>query len=216
MLSAEMEQFLEAELAESVNAGRRWRVIGNQTVMGRRRSPRINEPLFENLHGELGFSARGVLDSLRRLGDLDLPGDLDGWDGYPAARERFYNLAKEAEADGLIVLSGDSHGYFANALYDENDVSMGVELGTTGISSPRFLLDLGVDAAARWDELVTAHNREVVWTESRYRGYIRLDISHDAARADFIIVDNVESRDYASRILNSMDIIKTNGMLRYA
>ena len=216
MLSPEMESFLEVELAESVTTGRRWRIIGNQTVMARRYSPAINEPLFENLRRELRRSLHGTLDGLVRLGELDLPGDLDGWDGYPAARERFYNLAKDAGARDLLVLSGDSHGYWANALYDENGASMGVELGTTGISSPRFLVDFGSEAAARWDELVAEHNREVLWAESRYRGYIRVDIARDKAHADFVIVSNVESRAYKSRIPKSMDIVRTNGTIRYA
>ena len=216
MLSREMEEFLAAELAESVGSGRRWRVIGNQIVMGRRFSPRIDEPLFENIRDELGILHRKGLDGLRRLGELDLPGDLDGWDGYPAARERFYRLAKNAGATDLIVLSGDTHGYWANALYDDSESPMGVELGTTGISSPRFLLNYGIDATVRWDELVTAHNREIVWAESRYRGYIRLAIRHDAARADYVIVNNVESRDYESRTLKSMHIVRSDATLRYA
>ncbi len=145
-----------------------------------------------------------------------MPGDLDGWDGYPAARERFYDLAQNAGATDLIVLSGDTHGYWANAIYDDTGSAMGVELGTTGISSPRFLLDYGIDATARWDELVTAHNREIVWAESRYRGYIRLAIEHDGARADYVIVNTVESRDYESRTLKSMHIVRSDGTLRYA
>ncbi len=216
MLSPEMEAFLAAELAESVNAERRWRIIGNQIVMGRRRSPRINEPLFKNLRSKLGVLVRASLDGLSRLGELDLPGDLDSWDGYPAARERFYKLAQNANANDLIVLSGDTHGYWANTLYDDDGAAMGVELGTTGISSPRFLVNYGNAATMRWDELVAKHNREVIWAESRYRGYIRLDVAREAARADFVIVTNVESRDYESRILKSMDIVRSDGTLGYA
>ena len=55
-----------------------------------------------------------------------------------------------------------------------------------------------------------------MWAESRYRGFIRLDITHQGARADFVIVDNVDSRDYESRILKSMNIVRSNRTLRYA
>lgn len=216
MLSAEMEEFLEAGLAESVSSGRRWRIIGNQTLMARRRSPVMDDPVFRNLRGQLDILVQRTLDSLQRLGELDLPGDLDGWDGYPAARERFYKLARNAGVSDLLVLSGDTHGFWANELHDAGGASMGVELGATGISSPRFLMNFGADATARWDELVTAHNRDIVWAESRYRGYIRLDITHDDARADFIIVSNVESRNYATRVVKSMTIVPVDGTLRYA
>lgn len=215
MLSAEMEAFLETQLAESASSGRRWRIIGNQTVMARRLSPSLDEPFFDDLRSSLGGSGRRLLDNLARLGELDLPGDLDGWDGYPAARERFYNLARDAGVNDLLVLSGDTHGYFANALYDAKGHAMGAELGVTGITSPRFLAALGRDGTARWDELIAAHNREVVWAESRYRGYIRLVIAHDAARADYVTVSDVESRNYETRTVKSMHIVPADGTLRY-
>jgi alkaline phosphatase D len=216
VLSADMEAFLKTQLAESASSGRRWRIIGNQTVMARRLSPRLDEPFFDKLRERLRGSARTLLDSLVRLGELDLPGDLDGWDGYPAARERFYDLAKDAGVNDLLVLSGDTHGYFANALYDAKGNAMGTELGATGITSPRFLLDLGLDGTARWDELLEEHNKEIVWAESRYRGFIRLDITPDVARADYVIVTDVESRQYESRTVKSMNIIKKDGSLSYA
>lgn len=215
MLSSEMERFLESELAESANAGRRWRIIGNQSIMAEVRYPELNEPFFEHLRNELHRSGRSRLDNLTRLGNLALPGDLDAWDGYPAARERFYQLAKDAGARDLLVISGDSHSYWANALYDADGESMGVELGSTGITSPRNLLDLGLDGIARWDTLLAANNKEVVWVDGRYRGFIRLDITHDGVHADYVTVTNVETRDYETRIVHSLDIESANGTLRY-
>ncbi len=215
MLSTEMERFLRTELAESVRAGRRWRIIGNQSVMARMRMPNLNEPFFENLNNQLDRSGRKLLDDLTQLGNLDLPGDLDAWDGYPAARERFYQVAKDAGATDLLVVSGDSHSYWANALYDDDGVSMGVELGSTGITSPRSLLDLSDEGLAQWEKRMTAHNKEVVWAEGHYRGFIRLDITHAGAHADFVTVTNVESRDYETKIVHSIDIESTDETLRY-
>jgi alkaline phosphatase D len=215
MLSASMEEFLKSELAESTNAGRRWRIIGNQTVMARRISPKLDESFFDILRKELGTLARRSLDNLALLGELELPADMDGWDGYPAARERFYKLAKDAGVTDLLVLSGDTHSFWANALYDADGISMGVELGATGITSPRSFLPFGLDGIARWDELVTAENEEIVWAEGRYRGFIRLDITHDNVRTDFVTVTDVETRDYQSQIVKSMDIEHVDGTLRY-
>ena len=216
MLSDEMQEFLKSELAESANSGRRWRIIGNQSIMAKIRWPKLNEPLFENLRKELGGSARRLLDNLTRLGELELPGDLDAWDGYPSARQRFYDLANDAGVNDLLVISGDSHSYWANALYDAEGTSMGVELGSTGITSPRSLLSLGIPGLDRWDELVAAENKEVVWAEGRYRGFIRLDITHAGVHADFVTVTDVETRDYETRNVKSMDIVSANGTLSYA
>ena len=54
-------------------------------------------------------------------------------------------------------------------------MGMGVEFGTTGITSPEGL-GLGMDGLARYDEAVAAANREVVWTDGRHRGFIRLEV----------------------------------------
>ncbi len=215
MLSAEMESFLKTELAESASAGRRWRIIGNQSVMARTRMPTLNEPFFENLRHELQLLDRNLLDNLTQLGNLELPGDLDSWDGYPAARERFYQFAKDTGVHDLLIISGDSHGYWANALYDAGGDSMGIELGSTGITSPRSLLALSAAGLARWDELVAATNKEIVWAEGRFRGFVRLDITHDGAHADFVTVTNVETREYETRIVHSVDIESVDGTLRY-
>jgi len=215
LLSDEMEIFLAEELAESVSANRRWRIIGNQSVMARRIAPNLDEPFFAALRNELDDHATNMLDRLTKLGSLELPVDLDSWNGYPAARESFYQICEKAGARDLLVLAGDSHSYWQDALYDAAGDSMGVELGATGITSPRSLLDLGPEALRRFDELNAANNTEVLWTEGRYRGYIRLEIDHDGVHADYVIVTTVESRNFNTRIVHSADIENRGGTLRY-
>ena len=69
---------------------------------------------------------------------LEIPGNLDSWDGYPAARERVYDLFKAAKAHP-IVLSGDSHAFWVNELYDQSGkVRVAAEFGTTAITSPGY------------------------------------------------------------------------------
>ena len=133
---------------ESRHTGRRWRLIGNQSVMAKSIFPKLDEPLFDRLRSELDDAGKSMPADLTRLGELELPGDLDSWEGYPVARERFYQIARDAGARDLLVLSGDSHSYWANALYDDCDRPMGVELGATGISAPRSLLSLGGEASS--------------------------------------------------------------------
>ena len=215
LLSSKMERFLADELAESIRANRRWRIIGNQSVMARRIAPDLSDPFFVGLGNDLNDDAANMLDRLIRLGKLELPVDLDSWNGYPAARERFYQISKAAGVRDLLVLAGDSHSYWQNALFDVAGESMGVELGATGITSPRSLLKLGLEGLRRFDELNAANNAEVVWTEGRYRGFIRLEIDHDGARADFVTVTTTQSRNYDSQIVRSVDIESSNGTLRY-
>ncbi len=215
LLSSKMELFLADELAESVRANRRWRIIGNQSVMARRTAPNLNNPLFTALRSDLDDDATNMLDGLTQLGSLELPVDLDSWNGYPAARESFYQISKDAGARDLLVLAGDSHSYWQNALYDAAGESMGVELGSTGITSPRSLLELGKEGLRHYDELTAANNREVVWTDGRYRGFMRLEIDHDGAHADFVTVTDIESRNCNTQIVHSVDIESCGGTLRY-
>jgi alkaline phosphatase D len=216
MLSEDMESFLAAELKESVTASRRWRLIGNQSVIAKSTSPKLNKPFFEELLKSLDEAGSDKLKSLTRFGDLELPDDLDTWEGYPAARERFYNIAKSAGANDLLVLSGDSHSFWANQLFDENNIAMGLELGATGVTSPRSLLVLGDEGLKRFDESNAADNEEIVWSDGRHRGFIRLSISHQKVHADFIAVSNVETRDYVIQPIRAFDIEKEGETLRYS
>jgi len=215
-LSTEMEAFLAASLRESVEANRRWRIIGNQSVMARRRAPRLDDPWFDTLRAELDDEGRRTLDSSRQVGALNAVVDLDAWNGYPVARERFYDIAKDAGVTDLLVISGDSHSYWANALYDDGGQSMGVELGTTGITSPRGLLSLGREGLGRYDVLMAETNREVVWTNGDYNGFVRLEIDHDGARVDYVTMTNIETRDYDTHIVYTANIERIDGELRYA
>ncbi|MFT6519241.1 MAG: alkaline phosphatase D, partial [Candidatus Azotimanducaceae bacterium] len=216
MLSSKMESFLATEIQESVEANRRWRLIGNPSVMAKSISPKLNEPFFGQLRTTLDSAAAGALDGLTWLGERELPGDLDTWEGYPAARERFYNIAKEAGANDLLVLSGDSHSFWANQLFDDQDSAMGLELGATGITSPRSLLALGKPGLQRFDELTAATNKEILWSDGRHRGYIHVNISHASIHADFIAVSTVESRQYSTQIIRSFDIAKSDNTLHFA
>ncbi|MFT6897864.1 MAG: alkaline phosphatase D [Paraglaciecola sp.] len=215
MLSGGMEQFLAEQITESVDAHRRWRVIGSSSVIGKRIAPDLSDPVSASFRETLTGDALKRLDSLTHLGSLGLPVDLDSFNGYPAAREDFYQISKEAGAQDLLVISGDSHSYWQNELYDATGHAMGVELGATGVTSPRSLLQLGKEGLKHYDEQNALQNPEVVWTDGRYRGFIRLEINHDGAHADFITVSTVESPSYDVHIVRSVDIEPHQGTLRY-
>ena len=215
MLSHEMEKFLKSELEESVQANRRWRIIGNQTVIAKSLSPKINDPFFDMLRKNLSAEGIDKLDGLAHLGKFDLPADLDTWDGYPFAREQFYQVAKNAGVHDLLVLSGDSHSYWANQLFDDNNQSMGVELGTTGITSPRSLMKLGEEAMQHYDKLNAECNKEIIWADGRHRGFIRLHIDHHGGHADFIAISNVDTRNYETKSIHSVNIVNNGSMLHF-
>ena len=113
------------------------------------------------------------------------------------------------------VLTGDSHAFWANELFNDSNQAMGVELGTTGITSPGDFESYGPEGARAFDRLVSEHNREVVWTDCTHRGFIKLVLTPESAKAEYIVVDNVHSERFQSSVLRRMDIIKRNNSLAF-
>ena len=213
ILSNEMENFLAKSLADSVGKHKTWRIIGNQIPIARTHVPDVGNRISPETTG--GNPMPESHNQFSRLGELDLPLYLDTWDGYPAARQRFYNLCRDAGASDLIVLTGDSHAFWANELYDGSNQPMGVELGTTGITSPGDFENYGPEGAAAFDRLVSEHNREVVWTDCTQRGFVKLILTPESARAEYIVVNNVHSEQYRSSVLRKMDIVKRGNSLAF-
>lgn len=207
MLSVAMEQFLEEQLASSVKHSMTWRLIGNQIPMARTHVPRVDDlTLPKSLAAD--DSVVEHLNYFTALGKLDLPIYLDTWDGYPVAREKFYQLCKKVNAEDLIVLTGDSHAFWANQLFAGNGDAMGIELGTAGITSPGDFESLGKPLATELDQRVAAHNLEILWTDCQNRGYVKLSLGTDKAIARFIGVSNVKSEMYSATTVKSYTITK--------
>ena len=95
MLSSDMESFLSNRLETSLLESQTWRLTGNQIQIARTHVPDVASRLEQEAGRRFG-SLPGSHRLFSRLGRLDLPLYLDTWDGYPAARERFYKQCREA------------------------------------------------------------------------------------------------------------------------
>ncbi|MEL7047229.1 MAG: alkaline phosphatase D family protein, partial [Pseudomonadota bacterium] len=115
----------------------------------------------------------------------------------------------------LLVLTGDSHSFWRNRLFDAQGRAMGVELGTTGVSSPGDFIEFGDTGARLVDARLATSNEEVLWTDGRHNGYLRISIERDFARADYIAVSTVLSTDYSVSVLDSAVIERAHGQLSY-
>jgi phosphodiesterase/alkaline phosphatase D-like protein len=207
-----MEDFLSVKLRDSVDSGQAWRILGNQIPMARTHVPDVANRLARDAFTRLD-SLPDSYNNLSRLGKFDLPLYLDTWDGYPVAREKLYDLCRESGANDLIVLTGDSHAFWANELFNNANQSMGVELGTTGVTSPGDFESYGPQGAVAIDRLVSEHNHEVVWTDCTRRGFIKLILTQTSAQADYIAVDTVSSEKYVASLVRRMEITKKDGGL---
>ena len=201
MMGLAQEQWLGRELKASIAAGRTWQVIGNQVVMAQVIAPDIKALLGPVLTPALV----AMLPEERRrqaakIGDIfedRMPYNLDAWDGYPAARERVYQAFREAGARP-IVISGDSHAFWANELVDAADRHVGVELGVTGVTSPG-VCDLVPGLPI--NRFLEEANRDVHFTDHGAKGFVLLTLTREAAVGELMAVSTIQSKPYETRPL---------------
>lgn len=214
MISPAMEEALAAALAASVEAGQPWRLIGNAIPMARMLVPDLVG------RGYLSEPDDDAIDAHKRLaflGKHNLPFYTDTWDGYPAAREDFYALCREAGASDLVVLTGDSHSFWQNRLFDADGRAMGVELGTSGVSSPGDFVEsgFGEELSRRLDAAFAETLDEVLWTDNMHQGYVRLTLTHEGGTADYVAVDNLLTREFKSFVVRSVKLAKAGETVDY-
>jgi alkaline phosphatase D len=217
MLSPAMEARLRESLGASLAAGQPWRLLGNASPMARMLVPDV-EALGVDRSRHRNGAALGQSPDLFWTGKWNLPFYTDTWDGYPAARERLYQLCAEVGVRDLLVLTGDSHSFWMNRLFDEREQAMGLELGTAGVTSPGDFVDSGWDAetAERLDRIFENELGEVVWTDNMHQGYVRVVLGRENARADFVAVDTNLVAAYRANILRSTSIVRRGGTLEFA
>lgn len=217
MLSEKMEDALRDSLSASKRDGQPWRIIGNPCPIARMLVPNIVEYGISPEEAPAGETP-GAGANLLWKGQWNLPFYTDTWDGYPAAREAFYKLCQDAGVTDLLVLTGDSHSFWANELYDESGHSMGLEIGTAGISSPGDFVETGWDlkTAARLDRIFEEAMAEVRWTDNLHQGYVRVVLSPEKADVDFIAVSTVLMEDTATSVLRSETVRKNENTLIYS
>jgi phosphodiesterase/alkaline phosphatase D-like protein len=215
LLGRAQTKFLYETLRASTERGEPWRLIANQVIMAKVTAPDLEPRLTEEDIAELERQwdqARAFV----KFSTLGLPTNLDAWDGYPAARERFYRAAREAKAGGLVVVTGDTHTWWANDLVAKDGAHMGVELGAHSVTSPspyrkEFLGGKGAEYALLTGQV----NDDVRYISGEDHGYIALDVGRDEIRAAFIAVDTIEAPTYTAFEKAAFTIKKSAGQAQF-
>jgi alkaline phosphatase D len=157
-------------------------------------------------------SARwNLLTQQTLFGPLELrnPADLsqvrfsnDGWDGYPATRDRITARWVEAQTSNPLVLGGDIHAFAAGAVRNGRD---GPVVASEFVGGS--MTSLGMDPAiAR--QLQALNPRLEVYETSR-RGYGRVDLTPDSAEIAFRALE--DARDPASALSTLNAFVIENG-----
>ena len=138
MLGAEQEAWLYDRLRRSSQrAGTAWRLLGQQVIFA---------PFVPQVGSAL---------------------EVDNWEGYPAARTRFFDCVERDRIADVAVLTGDIHSSWALDLprsplsgYDSTTGrgSLAVEIITPAVTSPPFFSRAGArERAEAVSQRLTAH-----------------------------------------------------------
>ena len=201
MMSATQEAWLGKGLESSVQDGRAWQVIGNEVVMARLSTPPIHRYMTPEAYAaakaELTHSGAARLAKIEANAVLGLPWGTDMWDGYPADRHRFLGLIEKARANAIVV-SGDSHAFWANELFnaETGGKRVAVEFGTSGITSPGPGDSI---AAFPLGGAFAKYNREVVFNNQVAKGFVLLTLTHAQATAEMIAVSSIKDKTFTTK-----------------
>ena len=171
---------------KSVNKDFKWSIFGQQLLIGPKYLPSIFKS--EKLAGSRSYLTK-------QLAGEELATNTDQWDGYPKERENFYRSISKSQSN--IILAGDSHNSWLSNLYDKNESFVGIEVGAPAISSPSFG-DTFKEATESVEKAFVDENRDLLWVNGKYKGYVSMDIYQDFIDVNFKYISTVKSTNYQS------------------
>lgn len=122
----------------------------------------------------------------------------DGWDGYPAARKRILDHLQTSKINNCVVLGGDAHSFYACDLKPDFDdakspVVASEFTGTSVTSDP--------GGPYEYFKAMLPYNPHIRYFESRYRGYVRCEVTRKNWHTEFVGVDDVRDPDSSVKVL---------------
>jgi alkaline phosphatase D len=176
LLGAAQEGWLFEQLDVSLARGARWRLIGQQVMMGQLVNVIVQPPCAFN---------------------------TDQWDGYAASRTRLLAHLEERAIHNVVVLTGDIHTSWAidlsfdpfdPAVYEpaSGSGSLAVELVTPAVTSAGIEDPL---LAAQLTALVGMTHGHVKFVDLTRRGYLLLDITPERVQAEWYFLQTILEPD---------------------
>jgi alkaline phosphatase D len=143
---------------------------------------------------------------------LQLPYNLDSWDGYPAARARVLRAAQRA-ASNLVVLAGDSHNAWGNNLSIDGKPA-GVEFATHSVTSPGFESLLRGATPGDLAAALRKANPSLAFSDTSQRGYTSIQFTPDTVTGSFHFLRTIRERSTAMAGEQRMQAMRGAQLLR--
>ncbi len=196
MLGQDQQDFIVDTFAQSKADGVRWRMLANQVILGRTQTPDFTPYIDPVATENIAKDWPGVYDFLE-LSKYNLPMYPDSWDGYPAARERFFDALDERGVNDVLTVTGDAHEFWAIDLTKADGRKMGAEFVTSSVSSKTLTAYLG-DGTADHNLLLTKENPDVKYYNAQKNGYLELEVRPTRTEVTMWSVNAVNTRDYSA------------------
>ena len=212
MMGEGQEQWLASQVGASTKAGTAWQVLGNQVVMARVAPADLKATMgaepYEAMLAKLPESARKRVAQSVSMAAYDIPSNLDAWDGYPADRQRVYDILTAAKARP-IVLAGDSHMFWANELWDDaGKTRVAAEFGTTSVTSPGYG---DVLPGVPLGEAFVQRNKDVKYVHPSAKGFLLLTLEHGKATGELVAVSTIFEPTYETSVLKRFVVTPASG-----
>jgi alkaline phosphatase D len=182
LMGVRQEDWLHASLTRSRAT---WNVLAQQVMQTRWNLVGAARVSIEQ-NPAIGPAIKQAL--LQQIALIDEISNVDAWDGYPAARQRLFDLLVASRASNPIVLTGDIHSAWgANLLADFSDASsqiVAAEFVSTSISSSFGGLNPRPTHAVVRAGLQPA-NPHIAYFNGLYRGYCLCDVDRTRWQTTF-------------------------------
>ncbi|CDF80367.1 phosphodiesterase/alkaline phosphatase D [Formosa agariphila KMM 3901] len=190
----------------------KWQVLGQQVLMGKMYIPAellmaFGSPNFVQILTDLVTIKTRMLQQDPTLTAEEkarvlsaIPYNLDAWDGYPVDREIIYNALNGKK---IVTLAGDTHNAWNNVLTSQNGTEVGIELATSGISSPGFETYLGAtnpEMLAGFEQALMLLVDGLQYFDASRRGYLMATFTPSEVKSEWIFVDTILSESYSTTV----------------
>ena len=103
----------------------------------------------------------------------------------------------------IITLAGDTHNAWSSKLTKQDKTEIGIELATSGISSPGFEEYLGnpsKETLTAFEGALTTLIDDLNYFDASRKGYILTTFTSSTVKAEWIFVDTLLSSTYTTTI----------------
>ncbi|TVQ49968.1 MAG: alkaline phosphatase [Gammaproteobacteria bacterium] len=188
LLGAEQLGWLERTWAAARARGVTWQLLGSPVVLAPLATPDLAGGLSADEQARLPGWLRERLEGTR----LGLAYNLDAWDGYPAERQRLYELMTRHTRNAVVV-SGDSHTAWSIDHAAAGGPAGLVEVGVTAVTSPGFDETLGLPPG-RVAPLLRAANPHVRFVDTWRKGFALLEFTPERLTARHVLLSTIARR----------------------